>query len=81
MPRDRNLRNGKVMTVMISFLEMVQQYPIGSKIELPREGRKTEKQQEVVGYEYYSGTGYLVFGNQERVDVERIISASRPYLH
>lgn len=66
---------------MISFLEMVQQYPIGSKVELSRDGRETEKQQEIVGYEYYNGTGYLVFGNHERVDVERVISSSRPYLH
>lgn len=81
MPRNQILRNGKVMTVMISFLEMVQQYPIGSKVELPKDGRETEKQQEIVGYEYYNGTGYLVFGNHERVDVERVISSSRPYLH
>ena len=55
---------------MISFLEMVQQYPIGSKIELPREGRKTEKQQEVVGYEYYNGTGYLVRSEEHTSELQ-----------
>lgn len=59
---------------MISFLEMVRQYPIGSKVNITENGggNKTENQREVVGYEYYNGTGYLVFRNAEKINVEQI---------
>ena len=44
-------------SAMISFLEMVQRYPIGAKVDLPkREGKGGP--QEIVGYEYYNGTGF-----------------------
>lgn len=56
---------------MISFLEMVQRYPIGAKVHVP-EGRESEKIQEIVGYEYYNGTGFLVFGNAEKLNVEQL---------
>ena len=57
---------------MISFLEMARQYPIGAKIDVPEEDGKREKQQEIVGYEYYNGTGYLLFRDSGKVDVERL---------
>ncbi len=61
---------------MISFLEMVQRYPIGAKVDLPRtEGRGGP--QEIVGYEYYNGTGYLVFGDEEKVNAEQLSGQPR----
>lgn len=57
---------------MISFLEMAQQYPIGAKINVPEEGGKKEKQEEIVGYEYYNGTGYLIFRDSGKLDVEQL---------
>lgn len=68
-------------TAMISFLEMVQQYPIGAKINLPGEGRETGTLQEIVGYEYYNGTGYLVFGNAEKLNVDQLAGERRPKLY
>lgn len=53
---------------MISFLEMVQQYPIGTKVNVINE--KTEKQQEIIGYEYYNSTGYLLFRDNEKIKVD-----------
>lgn len=65
---------------MISFLEMVQRYPIGAKVDLPRrEGRGGP--QEVVGYEYYNGSGFLVFGDEERVNVEQLSEKLPPKLY
>ena len=65
---------------MISLLEMVQRYPIGAKIDLPRrEGGKGP--QEIVGYEYYNGTGFLVFGDAEKVDVEQLSKELHPKLY
>lgn len=65
---------------MISFLEMVQRYPIGARVDLPRiEGRGGP--QEIVGYEYYNGTGFLVFGDEERVNVEQLTGQPRPKLY
>lgn len=61
---------------MISFLEMVQQYPIGAKVNLPKDGGERPKQQEVVGYEYYNGTGYLLFRDEEKMNVEQCMRAS-----
>ena len=55
---------------MISFLEMVQQYPIGTKVNVMEE--KTKKQQEIIGYEYYNNTGYLVFRDNEKINVDRL---------
>lgn len=66
---------------MISFLEMVQKYPIGAKISLPEDGRESAKEQEIVGYEYYNGTGFLVFGDAERVNVDRLIGENREKLY
>ena len=66
---------------MISFLEMVQQYPIGSRVNLPGEGREAEKQEEIVGYEYYNSTGYLVFGNAEKMNVDQLAGEKRPKLY
>lgn len=65
---------------MISFLEMVKQYPIGAKVNITEDGgeNKTENQREVVGYEYYNGTGYLVFRNAEKINVEQI-TGSDPF--
>lgn len=57
---------------MISFLEMAQQYPIGATVDVPEEDGKKAKQREIVGYEYYNGTGYLVFRDSGKVDVERL---------
>lgn len=61
---------------MISFLEMVQQYPIGAKVSLPKDRGRTLEKQEVIGYEYYNGTGYLLFRNEEKMDVEQCMRAS-----
>lgn len=65
---------------MISFLEMVQRYPIGAKIDISdeKEGIKTR---EIVGYEYYNGTGFLVFGNKEKMSVEQLSGGNRPKLY
>lgn len=63
---------------MISFLEMVQKYPIGAKVDLPRASKGP---QEIVGYEYYNGTGFLIFGNQERVNVEQLSGEKPPKLY
>lgn len=57
---------------MISFLEMAQQYPIGATVDVPEEDGKKGKQREIVGYEYYNGTGYLIFRDSGKVDVERL---------
>ena len=57
---------------MISFLEMVQQYPIGAKINVPEEDGKRERHREISGYEYYNGTGYLLFRDSGKMDVERL---------
>ncbi|HBA47136.1 MAG TPA: hypothetical protein DCZ91_04930 [Lachnospiraceae bacterium] len=62
---------------MISFLEMAQQYPIGAKISVPGEDGTKAMQQEIVGYEYYNGTGYLLFHDREKVDVERLAGIHR----
>ena len=62
---------------MISFLEMVQRYPIGAKVNVP-EGDKAEKRREIMGYEYYNGTGYLVFRNNEKVNVEQVMGFRYP---
>ena len=65
---------------MISFLEMVQRYPIGAKVDLPKwEGKGGP--QEIVGYEYYNGSGFLVFGNEERVNVDQLSGERRPKLY
>ncbi len=58
---------------MISFLEMAQQYPIGAKISVPEGDGAEERQQEIIGYEYYNGSGYLLFRDREKVDVEKIL--------
>ncbi len=60
---------------MISFLEMARQYPIGAKINIPEESGKIKNPQEIVGYEYYNGTGYLIFRDNGKVDIERLIQA------
>lgn len=57
---------------MISFLEMAQQYPIGTKVNVPEENGAREKQQEIIGYEYYNGTGYLLFRDSGKLDVEQM---------
>ena len=75
-----NLAGGKGKGAMISFLEMVQRYPIGAKVDLPKqEGRGGT--QEVVGYEYYNGSGFLVFGDEERVNVEQLSEKLPPKLY
>lgn len=56
---------------MISFLEMVQRYPIGAEVNVS-EGDKAENRQEIMGYEYYNGTGYLIFRNNEKVNAEQV---------
>lgn len=66
---------------MISFLEMVQKYPIGAKVELPGNGPDCGGQREIRGYEYYNGTGYLVFENRERMNVEQVMEAVHTRLH
>ncbi len=57
---------------MISFLEMALEYPIGTRVRVPGNNGKAERQQEIIGYEYYNGTGYLVFRNNEKMDVEKL---------
>ena len=57
---------------MISFLEMALQYPIGAKITVPERNGRTKKQQEIIGYEYYNGTGYLIFRDNQKMDVEKL---------
>lgn len=53
---------------MISFLEMVQRYPIGAKVNVKKE--KAERQREIIGYEYYNSTGYLLFRDNEKINVD-----------
>lgn len=65
---------------MISFLEMVRQYPIGAKVDLPN-GQGSRSPREIVGYEYYNGTGFLVFGNEEKVNVDQLMGEKRPKLY
>lgn len=67
---------------MISFLEMAQKYPIGKKINVPMgkggnniDNAKQEETfpqdlREVIGYEYYNGTGYLLFGGNEKMKID-----------
>ena len=62
---------------MISFLEMAQKYPIGAKINVSEEEGKGEKLQEIVGYEYYNGTGYLLFRDSGKLDVEQLTGVYR----
>lgn len=57
---------------MISFLEMAQQYPIGATVDVPGEDGEEGTQREIAGYEYYNGTGYLIFRDSGKVDVERL---------
>lgn len=55
---------------MISFLEMVQQFPIGIKVTVNDSGTSVEE--EVTGYEYYNGTGYLlVHGSRKLILVRK----------
>lgn len=74
-------RGGGRQRTMISFLEMVQRYPIGAKVSLPGDGRENGKEQEIVGYEYYNGTGFLVFGDRERVNVDQLLGERREKLY
>ena len=37
--------------------------------------------QEIVGYEYYNGSGFLVFGNEERVNVDQLSGETHPKLY
>ena len=67
---------------MISFLEMAQKYPIGKKINVPmgrnenikdnenQEETSLQKSREILGYEYYNGTGYLLFGDDEKMKID-----------
>ena len=61
--------------LMISFLEMTQQYPIGSKVNIPEEKGVMKNRKEIIGYEYYNGTGYLIFRDHEKVDVEWLMQS------
>lgn len=61
---------------MISFLEMVQRYPIGAIIDLPKDRAGESEKREVIGYEYYNGTGYLLFRDMEKINAEQCIWAS-----
>lgn len=65
---------------MISFLEMVKRYPIGAKVNVT-EGQERERTQEIIGYEYYNGTGYLVFGNEEKLNVDQLMGENHPKLY
>ncbi len=62
---------------MISFLEMVQRYPIGAEVNV-QAGDREEKRREILGYEYYNGTGYLVFRDNEKVNVEQVAGFGCP---
>ena len=67
---------------MISFLELAQKYPIGKKINVPmgrdnniedgvKQGEASlHRSREILGYEYYNGTGYLLFGDGEKMKVD-----------
>ncbi len=66
--------------LMISFLEMVKRYPIGAKVDLSK-GQGSGKAQEVVGYEYYNGTGFLVLGDKEKVNVDQLLGEKHPKLY
>lgn len=61
---------------MISFLEMAQQYPIGSKVTIPGGEGDGGSKREIVGYEYYNGTGYLVFRDNGKIEAERLSGAA-----
>ena len=50
---------------MISFLEMVQHFPIGCKVRVT-EG-EIPVEETVKGYEYYNGTGYLLAGADKKL--------------
>ncbi|MCI9438807.1 MAG: hypothetical protein HFH85_16945 [Lachnospiraceae bacterium] len=58
---------------MISFLEMAQHYPIGAKVDIPKENGGVKNGQEIIGYEYYNGTGYLIFRDNEKVEAEKLM--------
>ncbi len=58
---------------MISFLEMACQYPIGAKVTVPGDNGENDRQREVIGYEYYNGTGYLLFRDHEKINAEKIV--------
>ena len=64
------MRKGAQSKGVISFLEMVQQYPIGTKVNVMKE--KNESQREIIGYEYYNSTGYLLFRDNEKINVESL---------
>lgn len=79
--QDCNMKRRGKAEAMISFLEMVQRYPIGAKVSLPENGRENGKEEEIVGYEYYNGTGFLVFADQERVNVDQLLGEKREKLY
>lgn len=54
---------------MISFLEMVQLFPIGTKVTVDENGNAVEE--EVIGYEYYNGTGYLLARGSRKLALAR----------
>ena len=62
---------------MISFLEMVQHFPMGAAVELPGSRTGESEKQEVIGYEYYNGTGYLHFRDMEKINAEQCMRKSR----
>lgn len=71
------LQNRGCRQEMISFLEMVQRYPIGAEVNV-QAGDREEKRREILGYEYYNGTGYLVFRDNEKVNVEQVAGFGCP---
>ena len=36
---------------------------------------------EMVGYEYYNGTGFLVLGDKEKVNVDQLLGEKHPKLY
>lgn len=54
--------------MIISFVEMALKYPIGAKVETEKNSGKYD---EIIGYEYYNSTGYLLF-REKKINVEEL---------
>ncbi len=55
--------------MLLSFVEMIWKYPIGSKVEIEKNSGNCE---EIIGYEYYNGKGYLLFRDENKINVEKL---------
>lgn len=61
---------------MVSFLEIVQRFPIGARVAVREDGEIKER--EIIGYEYYNGTGYLLFRGSGKLDADFALQIDIP---